>query len=157
MFEGFGQAGFHNALITFITSMLPVAELRVGLPLGISLGLSWYWSFIISVAGNMVPVPLIIVFSRKVILWLKKGPLRGLMEKVERHVGKKARVVLKYSFIGLFVLVAIPLPGTGAWTGSFVAALLDMRLKKAVPIIFAGVLTAGGIMLLLTQIFHLVI
>ncbi len=146
-----------EALAVFITSMLPVAELRVGVPLGVSLGIPWYETLLIAVAGNMVPVPFVIIFMRRIIKWLKSGPLKKAALRLEEHAFKKAEKVYKYSLIGLYILVAIPLPGTGAWTGAIIAALLDIRLKTATPIIFAGVVTAGAAMVLLTSVFHVLV
>ena len=102
--------------------------------------------------GNMVPVPFIIVYIRHVFTWLRKRS-KWWDEKITRLEKKahlKGRVVRKYSTIGLCILVAIPLPGTGAWTGALVAAVLDMRLKKAIPAIFLGVCIAAVIMTMVT-------
>ena len=100
----------------------------------------------------MIPVPFIILFVRRVFQWIRKNIsfLGGFVEKLERRADEKKDVVLKYEFWGLMILVAIPLPGTGAWTGALVAAILDMRLKKALPSITLGVLTAGLIITAVT-------
>ena len=132
--------------------MLPVVELRGGLPYGIALGLDYPMALAAAVIGNMVPVPFIIVYIRHVFTWLRKRS-KWWDEKITRLEKKahlKGRVVRKYSTIGLCILVAIPLPGTGAWTGALVAAVLDMRLKKAIPAIFLGVCIAAAIMTMVT-------
>ena len=139
-------------LAAFLISTLPVVELRGGLPYGIALGLPYPLALAAAVVGNMVPVPFIIVYIRRVFAWLRKhfAKLDGLITTLEQKAHVKGRVVQKYSAIGLCLLVAIPLPGTGAWTGALVAAMLDMRLKKAVPTILLGVLIAAGIMTAVT-------
>ena len=132
--------------------MGPVIELRGGLPYGITLGLDYPLALTAAVIGNMVPVPFIIVYIRHIFTWLRKRS-KWWDEKITRLEKKahlKGRVVRKYSTIGLCILVAIPLPGTGAWTGALVAAVLDMRLKKAIPAIFLGVCIAAAIMTMVT-------
>ena len=139
-------------IATLFISMVPVIELRGGLPYGIALGLPYPLALTAAVLGNMVPVPFIIVYIRQVFVWVRKHFVRlnGLITKLEQKAHVKGRLVQKYSSIGLCLLVAIPLPGTGAWTGALVAAMLDMRLKKAVPTIFLGVLIAAIIMTIVT-------
>lgn len=139
-------------IATFFISMVPVIELRGGLPYGITLGLDYPLALTAAVLGNMVPVPFIIVYIRHIFAWLRKRS-KWWDEKITRLEKKahlKGRVVRKYSTIGLCILVAIPLPGTGAWTGALVAAVLDMRLKKAIPAIFLGVCIAAAIMTMVT-------
>ena len=139
-------------IATFFISMAPIIELRGGLPYGIALGLDYPAALAAAVLGNMVPVPFIIVYIRNVFAWLRKRS-KWWDEKITRLEKKahlKGRVVRKYSTIGLCILVAIPLPGTGAWTGALVAAVLDMRLKKAIPAIFLGVCIAAAIMTMVT-------
>lgn len=137
---------------TFLISMVPIIELRGGLPYGIALGLEYPRALMAAVIGNMVPVPFIIVYIRRIFTWLRKNS-RWWEEKItrlERTAHLKGRLVRKYRTIGLCILVAIPLPGTGAWTGALVAAILDMRLKCAVPAIFLGVCIAAVIMTMVT-------
>lgn len=139
-------------IATFFISMVPVIELRGGLPYGITLGLDYPLALTAAVLGNMVPVPFIIIYIRHIFTWLRKRS-KWWDEKIARLEKKahlKGRVVRKYSTIGLCILVAIPLPGTGAWTGALVAAVLDMRLKKAIPAIFLGVCIAAAIMTMVT-------
>ena len=138
---------------TVLVSMLPVVELRGGIPFGVAAGLSMPVAFLAAFIGNMIPVPFLILCTRRILGFLRQHvPIfRGFVDWLGRRAEKNTELVLKYRFWGLFVLVAIPLPGTGAWTGSLVAAVLDMRLSRAVPAITAGVLTAGAIITLLTH------
>ena len=146
------QTMLGKILTTFFISMLPIIELRAGLPYGIALGLPYGVALTAAVLGNMVPVPFIILFIRRIFQWLRSVMPRcdAFISRLEEKAHIKGDMVRKYSTIGLCILVAIPLPGTGAWTGALVAALLDLRLKKAVPTIFLGVLIAAGIMTMLT-------
>ncbi len=136
---------FGKYVATFLVSMVPVIELRGGIPFGVALGLSHWGAFFASVAGNLFPVPFILMFIRRIFWWMRTHMPRfnNLVDRMERKAHTKGRIMQKYSTIGLCLLVAIPLPGTGAWTGSLVAALLDIRMKKAIPSIAAGVLIAG--------------
>ena len=134
----------HAVFTTFFISMVPVLELRGAIPVGVAGGLSPLFAMILAVIGNMVPVPFVILFIRRIFSWLKRWPkLCPVIEKLEQRGSAKSLTVRKYERLGLFILVAIPLPGTGAWTGALVAALMNMRLKSALPSIFLGVLTAG--------------
>ena len=137
---------------TFFISMAPVVELRLGLPYGIALGLDYPLALIAAVLGNMLPVPFIIVYIRRIFAWLRRhwARLDSFITRLENKAHLKGEKVKKYGPIGLLIFVAIPLPGTGAWTGALVAALLDMRLKSAVPSILLGVIIAAGIMTALT-------
>lgn len=139
-------------IATFFISMVPVIELRGGLPYGITLGLDYPLALTAAVLGNMVPVPFIIIYIRHIFSWLRKRSTwwDEKITRLEKKAHLKGRVVRKYSTIGLCILVAIPLPGTGAWTGALVAAVLDMRLKKAIPAIFLGVCIAAAIMTMVT-------
>ena len=143
-----------KCLFTALVSMLPVVELRAGLPFGVALGLPYYLAFPAAVAGNLLPAPFIIVYIRRVFELMRKyfPRLNGLVDRLERKAHLKGRMVQKYQYLGLWLFVAIPLPGTGAWTGSLAAAFLGMRLKKALPAVVLGVLTAGCIMLGLTHV-----
>ncbi len=138
-------------LCTFIISMIPVIELRGAIPIGRGMGLGFFTCYLISVLGNMLPVPIILLFVRSVLNWMKGIKyLDKIALWVERKGRKHSGKITKYATWGLFLFVAIPLPGTGAWTGALAAALLDMRMKKAFPFIFAGVTVAGLIISLLT-------
>lgn len=131
---------------------LPVLELRGAIPYGVANGLPYFGVLAVSVIGNMLPVPFIILFVRKIFDWMKKKSkfLAGIAEKLEKRAENKMDVIEKYEMLGLFILVAIPLPGTGAWTGSLISALLGRRLKNAFPMILLGVLTAGVIMMIIS-------
>lgn len=151
MLEAIEASYFGKMLVTFVVSMAPVVELRGGIPFGAALGLDPLSAAAAAVLGNLVPVPFIILFVRCVFAWLKRFPRLGsLVERMEKKAHLKSRTVMKYQKVGLCILVAIPLPGTGAWTGALVAAIMDMRLKRAVPPIVAGVLIAAGIVSCIT-------
>ena len=139
-------------LLTMFLSMAPVAELRVGLPLGAAMGLPLPAAFIAAVIGTMLPVPFIILFVRRAFAWIRRRlpPLHSFIDRLERRAESKRELVYRYQTLGLLILVAIPLPGTGAWTGALVAALMDLRMKKALPAIFCGVVIAGLLISLLT-------
>lgn len=132
-------------LSTMLVSMVPIIELRAGIPYGVAIGLNYIQAFAAAIIGNLIPVPFIIFLIEKVFSIMKKTSKRlaNLAGKFESLGDKKSKAVEKYGIWGLFILVALPLPGTGAWTGSLVAALLNIRLKKAIPVIVAGVITAG--------------
>lgn len=143
---------FGKIVSTFFISMIPVLELRGAIPIATAAGLSLWIAIVVSIIGNMVPVPFIIVFIRKIFEWMRKisPKLDALVVRFETKAEKHRSTVDKYKFWGLFFLVAIPLPGTGAWTGALVAAMMEMRLKDAVPAIFLGVVAAGVIVALVT-------
>ena len=142
------DTGIGKFTMTFLISMLPVVELRLGLPYGIAIGLSYPLALLAAVAGNLLPVPFIILFIEDLLKWLrtKITKLDRFITKIEQRGQAKSEMVTKYGKIGLCLLVAIPLPGTGAWTGALVAALLKMRLRDAMPAIIIGVLIAAAIM-----------
>ena len=127
-------------------------ELRGGIPFGVTLGLPVWVAFIAAVIGNLIPVPFIIVYIRRIFQWMRRRMprLNSLVDKLERKAHLKGQRVTKYKYLGLAVFVAIPLPGTGAWTGSLAAAFLDMPLRKAIPSVIAGVLIAGMAISILT-------
>ena len=154
LFQWLTAATGGKCIFTMLVSMLPVIELRGGLPFGVALGLPYYLAFPAAVVGNLIPAPIIIVYIRRIFQLMRKylPSLNFLVDKLERKAHLKGKKVQKYQYIGLWLFVAIPLPGTGAWTGSMAAAFLGMRLKKAMPAIVMGVLTAGAIMLALTHV-----
>lgn len=133
--------------------MVPVIELRGAIPYGVAAGLPVVTAFIVSIIGNILPVPFVIIFIRKIIEIMKKMSknIRKFAEWLERKAEKNKEKVLRYEFWGLMLLVAIPLPGTGAWTGALVAAMLDMQLKRAFPSIAVGVVVAGIVVSLATM------
>ncbi|MBQ2277548.1 MAG: small multi-drug export protein [Clostridia bacterium] len=139
---------FLKYLSVFGMAALPVLELRGAVPYGVAMDLPLPAVLTVSILGNLLPVPFIILFIRQILAWMKSKSrrLRGIAEKLEARAQAKGDILVKYETLGLFILVAVPLPGTGAWTGSLVAALFDLRMKHALPAIFLGVLTAGLIM-----------
>lgn len=133
-------------LTTFAMSMVPVVELRGGIPYGLSQGLEWPLVYLIAVVGNLLPIPFILLFVRRILQWMKRYERLGrAAQRIEARAAKRSDRVRRSEIIGLCMFVAIPLPGTGAWTGALIAALMDMRLKKALPSITVGVLIAGAI------------
>ncbi|MBO5917911.1 MAG: small multi-drug export protein [Oscillospiraceae bacterium] len=154
LFEWLTDTTLGQCVFTMLVSMIPIIELRGGLPFGVALGLPYYLAFPAAVIGNIIPAPFIIVYIRRIFdLMRRRMPrLNGLVDRMERKAHLKGQKVTKYKYIGLWLFVAIPLPGTGAWTGSLAAAFLDTRLKKALPAVVLGVITAGCIMLALTHV-----
>ena len=153
-FQWLFQTTFGKCILTMLISMVPIIELRGGVPFGVAvLGLPSYLAFPCAVIGNIIPVPFIIVYIRRIFQWMRRHMprLNGLVDSLEKKAHLKGEKVTKYQSFGLYLFVAIPLPGTGAWTGSLAAAFLDMRLKKAFPAVVLGVITAGIIMLTLTH------
>lgn len=149
----FSDLGASESLVTFIVSMLPVVELRLGIPIGASMGIPVWKAAVISVIGNCIPVPFIIAFIRVIMDWLKtiSRPMQRFVAWLERKAtGSQADRVRAGEFWGLLVFVAIPLPGTGAWTGALIAALLGVRMRRAVPAIVIGVIIAALIVSLAT-------
>lgn len=143
----FFQDKIPNELIIFLISLLPILELRGGMIAAYMLGVKLIPAFIICYIGNILPIPFILLFIRKIFKFLKRfKPMRTLIEKIELRSMRKSDKVEKYREWGLLFFVAIPLPGTGGWTGALIAALLDLRIKKSFPIIMLGVLIAGIIM-----------
>ncbi len=143
---------FGKILITLLVSMAPVVELRGAIPIATGMGLSPSVAIPVAMAGNLIPVPFIILFVKKIFAFLRKvSPgLERFVEKMEAKAEKNKAKVLKYAFWGLVLFVAVPLPGTGAWTGSLVSAMLDMPLKKAFPSILLGVIIAGTVIAFLS-------
>ncbi|MBQ8624443.1 MAG: small multi-drug export protein [Oscillospiraceae bacterium] len=142
------QSYIGKLVATFIISMLPVVELRGGIPYGVGFGLDPWVAFAVAVLGNMVPVPFILFFVDKVFEILKRmgGSFAKFAEWLERKAYRNQEKIEKYKVFGLLIFVAIPLPGTGAWTGAMAAGVLGISKKKSILSIFAGVLIAGFIM-----------
>lgn len=137
-------------LIVFIISMIPVLELRGSLLAAGFLKMSFASTFLIAVIGNMLPIPFILIFIEKIFSFLKKTHLKKIVEKMENKALSKSDQIKKYGRFGLFLFVAIPLPGTGAWTGALVSVLLRMKFRDSIFPIFMGVVTAGLIMSLIS-------
>lgn len=151
--EIISDIGAGRGLATLIVSMLPVVELRGAIPIGAGLGLPVWQAAVISMIGNILPTPFIIAFVRMVMDWLRErsDTCRRFVQWLERKgTGKKAERVMNAQFWGLMLFVALPLPGTGAWTGALVAALLNIRMRRALPPIILGVLIAGLLVSLAT-------
>ncbi len=136
-------------LCVFFCSLLPIIECRGAIPLGAGLGLPWWQTYLLAVAGNLLPVPFILLFIRAILNWMTRSKVgfinkfgHWLERKVEKHKGK----IEKYSYWGVVLFVAIPIPGTGAWTGSLIAAVLKLDFKKSLLAATLGVLLAGAIM-----------
>jgi uncharacterized membrane protein len=136
-----------DTVISFFISMVPVFELRGGILFAAARGVPFLTAFFVCLVGNILPVPFILLFLRKVFSFLERFKYtKRIVLALERRARSKKASIEKYQMLGLFILVAIPLPGTGAWTGSLVAVVLDMRLKRSFPVIALGVLGAGIIM-----------
>ncbi len=138
-------------LIVFLISMVPLIELRGAIPYAVGFGIPLLPAYVIAIIGNMIPVPFIYLFARKVLVWGKDKPLIGkfftfCLEKGEKGGKKLQATAGKGLFIALMLFVGIPLPGTGAWTGTLAASLLDMDFKSSVLAVLLGVLLAGIIM-----------
>ena len=142
----FFQDKIPNELTVFIISVLPVLELRGGLIAAKLLDMNITRAFIVCYLGNMLPIPFILLFLRKIFDLMRKSKKLGkIVGKLEHKAEKHRKTIDKYGAWGLLVLVAIPLPGTGGWTGALVAEIMDIKFKKALPIIALGVLIAGFI------------
>ena len=142
-------------LIVFFISMLPLIELRGAIPVGIGMGLPILPTYLVCVVGNMLPVPIIYLFARKVLEWGADKPVIGkffswCLEKGEKGGKKLQEKAGRGLFIALLLFVGIPLPGTGAWTGTLAASILDMDFKSTIIAVMLGVLLAGIIMMVLS-------
>ncbi len=160
MFEWLTGTTAGKMVATFILSMLPVGELRFGLPYGIALGLEYPLALMAALLGNMIPVPFIIAYIKRIFAWMRRHmpAFDAFITRLENKANLKGETVEKYGPVGLLLFVAIPLPGTGAWTGALIAALLNMKNEKAVPYIMLGVCIAASIMTLVTYgVIHVVL
>ncbi len=139
-------------LLVFLVSMVPIVELRGAIPIAVGMGLDKLPSFIIAIIGNMIPVPFIYLFARKVLTWGKDKKIIGkfcnfCLKKGEKGGQKLEAKAGKGLYVALLLFVGIPLPGTGAWTGTLAASILNMDFKKSVIAVTLGVLLAGLIMM----------
>ena len=137
-------------IIVFIVSLLPILELRGGILAGYAMGMELLPTFLIAYIGNLLPIPFILMFIQFIFRVLKKTPLRGFVEWCENKAISKSDSIQKYASWGVFLFVAVPLPGTGAWMGALIASMLKMDGKKAFPVIAVGVLVAGIIVSILS-------
>lgn len=140
-----------NYLLIFLVSMVPLVELRGAIPISQGLGLPLLQSYVICIIGNMLPVPFIYLFARKVLEWGQDKPVIGkffrfCLEKGEKGGKKLQAKAGRGLFVALLLFVGIPVPGTGAWTGTLAASILDMDFKSSVLAVMLGVLLAGVIM-----------
>lgn len=150
-FSGMGTMMYGKEILVFIISLMPILELRGGLIAAALLGLDPLPSYIISIIGNVLPVPFILLLITKILSWMRnskhlKKIANWLDEKVEKHKGQ----IEKYGYWGVILFVGIPLPGTGAWTGSLIAACLEMDKKKTFLAVLAGIIMASIIMMVLS-------
>ena len=133
----------------FFISLLPVIELRGSIPIGYYQGLPWYTNMITSIIGNILPVPFILLFVVKVFEFMKKRNIMvNVIKKIEKRAMSRSESIANKEFLGLMLFVAIPFPGTGAWTGALIAALLQFDRKKSFVYIFIGVLIAASLVTL---------
>ena len=138
-------------LVAFVISLMPVLECRGGMIAARLMEIPFVKAFLICYLGNMLPIPFIVLFIRKIFEFLRRFRFfEKIIVKLEAKTEKNKEKVLKYESWGLLLFVAIPLPGTGGWTGALMAGLLDMRFKRSLPIIALGVLIAGFIMSAIT-------
>lgn len=150
-FSNLTSLKYGKELIVFIISLMPILELRGGLIAATLLGLNGLKSFIICFIGNIIPIPFILWLITPIFDYLKKTKLfNGLVTKLENKAISKKDQIEKLEYIGLMLFVGIPLPGTGAWTGCLIAALLNMNKKKAMLYAILGVTLAGIIMMILS-------
>ncbi len=150
-FMGLFSKDVGGEIIAFLASLLPIIECRGGMIIAKIFQINFFKAFLICYIGNMIPMPFIILFIRKIFEFMKKhNILTGFIEKLEGKTAKNQEKVLRYKEWGLLAFIAIPLPGTGGWTGSLFAALLNIDFKKALPIVALGVFIADVIMSVLT-------
>ncbi len=150
-FGGLTTMALGKEILVFIISLLPILELRGGLLAAALIGLDPVPSYIISIIGNILPVPFILLLINKILDWMRKSKkfkkvAKWLDEKVEKHKGQ----IEKYGYLGIVLFVGIPLPGTGAWTGSLIASVLEMDKKKTFFAVLAGVFIASVIMMVIS-------
>ena len=150
-FGGLTTMALGKEILVFIISLLPILELRGGLLAAALIGLDPVPSYIISIIGNILPVPFILLLINKILDWMRKSKkfkkvAKWLDEKVEKHKGQ----IEKYGYLGIVLFVGIPLPGTGAWTGSLIASVLEMDKKKTFFAVLAGVFIARVIMMVIS-------
>lgn len=138
-------------ILTFLISMVPVIELRGGLPFGVAQGLAPLYAALVSIVGNLLPIPFLLKLVPKIFDFLRdKKYTKRLIAWLEKKAEKNRKTIDKYGWLGLYILVAVPLPGTGAWTGALVSSCFKMKFWPSMAAIIVGVLTAGAIVLGIT-------
>lgn len=137
---------FRPEIVVFLISLVPILELRGGMLAASVLGVDWRIAMIVCIVGNILPIPFILIFVKKIFWLLRNTAFVSFVDKIERRAMEKSKKVFKYRNLGLYLFVAIPFPGTGAWTGALIASLLDIRIKRALVDISLGILTAAIIM-----------
>jgi uncharacterized membrane protein len=149
--EQFIQAGIPRELVVIIVSALPILELRGALPVAINiLGMPWYWAFCLAVIGNLLPVPFLLLFLDSLAKWVSRvGSGQRLVDWLFQRTRKRGKIIERYERIGLTLFVAIPLPFTGAWTGSIAAFLFGLKFYRSLLFIFFGVVIAAAIVTIL--------
>lgn len=155
-FVAYAVGNFRNFLspgwMIFFISALPVFELRGGLIAASLMGINWILASVICIIGNILPVPFIILFMKQIFEKLKNTRFSGFVNKIEEKAAKSSEKVFKYKRLGLYIFVALPIPGTGAWTGALVASLFGIEIKSATISIFLGLVTATVVMLLFSYV-----
>ena len=153
VFGGLAGIAYGKEILVFIISLMPILELRGGLLAAVFLGIDPIPAYIISIIGNVIPVPFILLLIAKILAWMRESKIglfnkiaNWLNEKVEKNKGQIERL----GYWGLLLFVGVPLPGTGAWTGTLLAAMLNLDKKKSFFVIMAGVFMASIIMMLLS-------
>lgn len=144
----FGGWFLAEEFCVLICAMLPIIELRGAIPMAAAFGMPWWMAYLLSVVGNMLPVPIILLFIRQFIAWSMRSRIKFLNKLanwLNRKVEKNRGRIEKYAFWGLSAFISVPLPTTGAWTGSLVAAMIDMKFWKAILTALVGVMAAGVI------------
>jgi len=142
---------FESIIITIIVAMVPVIELRGAIPIGVGLGLDPIFATVLSLIGNLIPIPFLLLLVPKIFNWLRdKKYTKKFIAWLEKKAQKHQKTIEKYGYIGLMILVAIPLPGTGAWTGALVSSCLEMKKRKSLLFIALGVLIAAIIVFAIT-------
>ncbi|MDR2647097.1 MAG: small multi-drug export protein [Oscillospiraceae bacterium] len=142
-----------DLIVAFFMSMLPILELRGGIVFAAAREIPLPLAVAVCYLGNILPIPFILLFLRRVFVFLERFKYtKRLVSALERRARKKEKNIQKYQMLGLFMLVAIPLPGTGAWTGALVSVVFDMQIRKSFPLIALGVLAAGVIMVVISYL-----
>lgn len=153
LFAGLKATRYGGIIIVFIISMLPILELRGGLLAAPLLGVDPLSAYIVAIIGNLLPIPFILLFIKRIIVWLRKSKVKffnKFAKSLDKKIEKNRDKIEKYGYLGLILFVGVPLPGTGAWTGCLLAAVLDMDRKKSFVCILCGVLMASIIMMALS-------